>query len=511
MLYMNVLLMAAALGIGVIAGRISGIRKQKEWRKNLQWRHRLREYVMTQKMRRAARCLHHLSFSFQEDLEKSLDRMNREAAVSALIHTNERICDSCGRCRSSKMAIQKDAYYLQYLTDTFQKNGEVRREDMPQLFSETCCASGAYMVALNREMEKSQGQKEWKMRFLESRQVAGQELGELEEILGELAGTLEKPVDVTEKWEKSLKDACQHHHLEYRRGMVCEMEMGRKEVFLQLRAQGKRCIPAREAVQAVSWVLGKNYHLVPGSPTIIRDELCCLELEEEPEYQYEVGIAQRPAEGSDLSGDTISILGFSRGRLMIGLSDGMGTGRLAHEESSRVIELCEQLMEAGISLGTSGRLVNSAVFLNESNPRPATLDLHMVDLFQGKMESLKQGTPPTFLWKNGEVQRLETEQTPLGWMGEIESQVLTTSWEQDVLLVFVTDGILEAFPGEEKEEFLEAVLSRMDGMDPQRVAEDLLGLAQETEPPRDDLTAAAVYLHRGRGKEKKQGMASDIA
>ncbi|MCD8330579.1 MAG: SpoIIE family protein phosphatase [Lachnospiraceae bacterium] len=485
-----------AVCIGGAAGRMWGVGRQRRWRRSLAWRHRMREYGMTQRMREMSRCLHHLSYSFRDDLEKSYARMSREEAAAALTNTAEQVCGACGRCHASQLAIQKDAYYLQYLTAAYRKNGAVRREDMPQLFAETCRESGIYIERLNREMERNQSQTDWKRRYLESRQVAGEELLELERFLLRMADSLDKPTDVTDRWNRKLAETCRGLHLDYQRGMIWEQENGRLEMLLQIQARGRRCVPARSVAAAVGRAVGRELRPVDGSRTIVHGELCSLELEEAPAYEFEAGVARCPAKGSEISGDNFSALCLPDGKVILCLSDGMGSGRQAWAESDQVVELCEHLMEAGISLSTSARMINTALVLRQGEQRPATLDLHRIDLYSGEMESLKRGTPPTFLWQKDGIHCLESGQSPIGWAETVTEEAVSTKFAGDMAVVLLTDGVLEAFPGEDKEEFLTAVLSRMSPSKPQDAADALLALARGSEPPRDDLTVVVAAFQR---------------
>ncbi len=44
------------------------------------------------------------------------------------------------------------------------------------------------------------------------------------------------------------------------------------------------------------------------------------------------------------------------------LSDGMGSGPLANEDSSKVVELTQQLLETGFSARSALKLVNTVLF-----------------------------------------------------------------------------------------------------------------------------------------------------
>ena len=59
------------------------------------------------------------------------------------------------------------------------------------------------------------------------------------------------------------------------------------------------------------------------------------------------------------------------------LSDGMGSGPLANEDSGKVVELTQRLLETGFSARSALKLVNTVLLLAGTEQNPATLDLSL--------------------------------------------------------------------------------------------------------------------------------------
>ena len=94
---------------------------------------------------------------------------------------------------------------------------------------------------------------------------------------------------------------------------------------------------------------------------------------------------------------------------MISLCDGMGCGEPACEESGQVVELTENLLEAGFGPRAAFKLVNAVLLLAGTEQHPAALDMSCVDLYTGVLDVMKLGAAPTFVlgqegaevWKQG--------------------------------------------------------------------------------------------------------------
>ena len=67
-------------------------------------------------------------------------------------------------------------------------------------------------------------------------------------------------------------------------------------------------------------------------------------------------------------------------------------------------------------------------------------------------------------------------------------------------MVMVSDGVLEALPGEDKEQVLREYLEDMSGRDPQEAAERILDFAMSFSPEnRDDMTVLTAGIWRRAG------------
>ena len=211
-------------------------------------------------------------------------------------------------------------------------------------------------------------------------------------------------------------------------------------------------------------------------------------------YGVCLGVARAVGGGGDISGDNYSAMELPEGRYLLCLSDGMGSGAAACEESEAVVELTEQLMESGFSLEGTVKSINSVLLLREGEQCPATLDLHCLNLYTGDLSSRKQWAAATFIKRGEKVTVLESADMPIGWNRNVTGEESVSQLEKETFVVLVTDGVVEALPGTDKEEFLAEILRRVKGGNPQMMAEDILALAVGQEEPRDDMTVLVAAI-----------------
>ena len=181
--------------------------------------------------------------------------------------------------------------------------------------------------------------------------------------------------------------------------------------------------------------------------------------------------------------------------MMFSLCDGMGFGAEASRESRRIVELLETLLETGFAPRSAFKLVNTVLLLTGGEQHPAALDAGCIDLYTGALEIFKLGAPGAFVIGQEGIQVLEGRQVPAGALEQAEPVLLSRKlWDGD-RLIMVTDGVLDALPGDDKEQVMGQFLDSLEEMPPQDMAEHVLDFALSFVPgARDDMTVLAVQV-----------------
>lgn len=219
-------------------------------------------------------------------------------------------------------------------------------------------------------------------------------------------------------------------------------------------------------------------------------------------YVTEVAKLARP--GWLISGDSHLVKELPDLRLLLALSDGMGSGHPAASESRAAIDLVEKLLRAGFDRKIAVRMANSLLGLRSPGETFATLDLALVDLGGGEAEFIKVGAAPTFLVTGGQVVVIRSRSVPLGILDAADMETSRVRLRPGDTVVMVTDGVLEGPGGlAEREAWVkEVVLSRMAGRGAPGLARALLEeVSRDLSRDRaDDMTVLAVHFLQGAGR-----------
>lgn len=445
----------------------------------------------------AAKRLREMASSMGE-LAKSFSKANadhgltREDGLAALETATAMVCGSCNNCgirARCDHGTEEESYYLYYLLRTFEKKGTVDYEDMPRQFLEVCRRKSDYLGHLNRNLGRATMNLTWKHRFLESRDAVMVQFEEMAGILEEFSRQMERATDVTAKWEPALQTILKKRRIAAENILVLQYEEEQREVFFTARMTNGRCMTARDAAELVGKALKGTWSPAKDGKTIVTRNAAAFRFIEDGKYRMLFGSSRIPRSGEEISGDSYTFKNRLPGQAIMCLSDGMGSGRIAYEDSEKVIDLSEQLLETGFSARAALKLVNTVLLLTGHHERPATLDLCLVDLYSGVVEMMKLGAAASFVMGREMVEILSADHVPAGVLNPVEPIILSRKlWDSDKI-VMVSDGVLEAMPGEEKEKAFQEFLAGLPEAGPQETAEMVMAYVLALEPePRDDMT-----------------------
>lgn len=422
--------------------------------------------------------------------------LTREDALAAMQMSAAMVCGECNRCNLYSDSEKEDSYFLYYLLRSFEQKGRLDFEDMPRFFMETCKRREEYVGQLNRNLGRATMNLEWKNRFLESRDTVMIQFRELAVILEEFAHQMEQAVDITGLKEETVRRVFRLRHMAVENMLLLEYENQQREAYLTVRTTNGKCITAREAAEVLGQALGSGSWCAPkDTRALVTRQAATLRFTEAGNYKMVYGVARMPKGGEGISGDNYTCSENVPGQVILSLSDGMGSGESASEESRRVIELTQQLLETGFSARAALKMVNTILLLTGVEQHPATLDLCCVDLHTGILEAMKLGAVATFLVGVNGVELLEAGDVPAGVVQPVEPTLLSKKlWDGD-RIILVSDGVLESFPGDEKEQVLKEYLEGMLVKSPQEMADRILRTAcQNGMLPMDDMTVLVAGI-----------------
>lgn len=207
-------------------------------------------------------------------------------------------------------------------------------------------------------------------------------------------------------------------------------------------------------------------------------------------FKYRTGTAVYSAEGGSC-GDSSRIKHLSDGRLLIVLSDGMGKGRTAAEESSMTAGSIADLIEAGFSPETAIKMMNSII--SQRKDRFPTVDLCLLEK-KGIARIYKMGAASTVIKRGGKAYAVHMSALPLGISSGITIEYSGIRLKAGDQLMIMSDGITCADRGDIEMNWIRQAALEIKSKDPQTVADLMISKATQKYGihEKDDMTIISV-------------------
>lgn len=335
----------------------------------------------------------------------------------------------------------------------------------------------------------------WYNRLLENRQVIAEQLDAMAYIMQDCA----KEERVLDTKERHVLAEIRYRAREYgiisEEMHIIEMADGHIRLMAALHSRGG-CISTKTFLTAASRAMGKKLRLPADGRSFISKEAASFLFYEDTVFRSVQGIARLKKDGAKISGDNFSFLELERGELLLGLSDGMGSGATACKESEMVLDLVERFMEAGFSVETAIRMMNSAMVMKGENDLYSTVDLCKINLYSGMAKLYKIGAATTFVKKENEVLCITSKNLPVGAETQVEIETTEMKLDNGDFVVMVTDGVLEYLhvpkPEETMREVIESIRTNNPGILAKRIMERVMLFTGGA--ARDDMTVLTACI-----------------
>ena len=447
-------------------------------------------------MDKFAGSLKHLSETFL-GLEKGRRTLTGEEIDEMFGAVSEKVCQGCekkslclgeGRERTRQMVYEIMAAAEEYGAEL---NVELKRRLQKR------CVMAPRFLRETLEVFQSQKQKMvWNRKLVMNREGCAASMNAFADLVQHAARELGAGICVDEHLQRKVKVRLKKNGLKLLSSVFFMTKQGRYEVHLTVRAPKGQCVASREAAEVLSSCLGRQMLLVKGECPVVTENYGTLVFMEGPAFQTIQGVAKIGKGCQRISGDTFSMTQLPGGREGVVLSDGMGSGEHAFQESAMVVEMLEELLEAGFPPCTAVQMMNTALVAGREELCFSTVDMCIFDLYQGTCELMKAGASTTFIRTGGGVERVSSATLPVGVLQELEIERTVRQLGDGDFVVMVTDGVLDALPVGNQEAMLSALIGGAGTNNPGELAHYLLEQVLELsgEVPADDMTILAVGL-----------------
>lgn len=426
--------------------------------------------------------------------KETLDQEDLQEIYEA---ARENVCVDCGRFGECWGTGAERTAHMVYdlLSVTAREEGageEVFRLHVQERFLRYCIRGNAFAEELKNCFYRARLNLLWSNRLLENRAALACQLEETAGILREVACTVFEAGEPDRALEKKIRGRLRLRHIRVRDLRLLKRDWRHPELILTANAAKGHCVTVREVASVLSEACESPLVAERNSRLTLGHEPATLHFVEETHYYMLTGAAREACPGQPACGDNFAVLTGSHGQVVLGISDGMGSGAAASRESQMVIELLEQFLNAGFSAETAVKMINSTMVLRRGMRTFSTLDICRVSLYSGQCEFLKVGAATTFIRRKDGVDTVSCTSLPVGVFQEADLERARVCLESGDMVVMVSDGVLDALPRDGGEELLKRLILQTTAENPTEFAGKLLKQVKDSGAgPRDDMTVLA--------------------
>lgn len=435
-------------------------------------------------------------FIRDDDLSKQ-KRGDSLAGIQTKIEKN--VCSNCEiRCQCEYMEVAKQQELIEELVDDLEEFGVELSVTKKRALQKKCAEFDRFKEMVEVALEEQKQWNIWEKKLLQNKEASLVAIHAFADAIEEITRELDASIFRDDRLEKKIGQALKKVGVRPLKITLMVSSQGRYEIQISAKAKRGVCITTKEVASILSDTVGMNIIQEQKEPIKLREEYSTIIFIERVKYHTLYGMAKRKKKGSEISGDNFLVMDMPGGKKGILLSDGMGSGQRAFQESKMAIELAEELLETGVSPELIVEMVNAALATGTEEVEFATLDLCVIDLYQGIATLIKAGSSTTYIKSKAKVRSYDAASLPLGVMVNTEFDVYHTMLGDETYIVMMTDGVTELIPMDLRECYVETFLKCVKVKSPKEIAKELLeGLLHlQGEEIKDDMMVLVIGAWR---------------
>ncbi len=409
----------------------------------------------------------------------------------------ERVCRNCSNVETCFGRERIRTYELvQEILYTVEESGMVLNAELKQKIHKTCMQATQFTKAVLDVYKNEKHSLMWQHRIAQNREGCAVQLDAFAKMILHSTRELNASIFMDEHLEKKIKTKLSKAGVKLLSSVFFVTENGYYEIHVTIKAQKGGCITTKEIARALSECTGRAMSPGREERTVVGNDYETIICVENPQYQTLQGVAKIGKGCDKISGDNFSMLELPGGKSGVILSDGMGAGMHAYKESAMVVEVLEDLLNAGFPKETALQMLNTAMVMGREELCFSTIDMCLFDLYTGVCEFAKAGAATTFIKRAGKIEKIQSTSLPLGVMSKLDVDYTESKLQDGDMVVMVTDGVMDALPVGEQEILMQMIIEGTAITNPKEMAHHILEQILECsgEVPMDDMTVLVVGI-----------------
>ena len=409
----------------------------------------------------------------------------------------DRVCSSCSM---KSLCWVRESYYSYSSFGELIQNFEEKKMELPKELERKCIKRTELVKNTEEIVNNFIVNEMWQNRLSECRELLSGQINNMADSVGEIVGDFEVDVKINSSVENNLRKILDKNRIKYK-DVFC---YNSKNDRLVIELSKEQCSGKQECVKEILPLVNsvaKKYMCIANEECCInkKEGICSTVFEEAPKYYVASYVSRICRNGESYNGDSYCNRKLKDGSFLTIISDGMGSGPEAFQESSAVVELIERFVGNGFNKLTAISTINSIMSIKfDKDERFSTVDMSSIDTYSGDISFMKVGAIPSFIKRGEHVQVISSKTLPIGVLDKVDVDIIDRTLKNGDMIVMVSDGLIDYVEGSKADsEWIVDYLKKSNNIDPKDLSQDLILKAKELSGGKikDDMTVIVLKIH----------------
>ena len=452
--------------------------------------------ITSSKLMNIQRVYNELANTFDKvrERDKIIDQRD-VATIIDMIHNDE--CKYCSMQRICWESKFNYTYNLIYEMIEKIEDGEISERDIPDKFRKECMKPEIIIKVANYYYKMYALDYDWNMKLCETRNVISKQIRDISKSIESISKSLDQDIMLNLDKEKEIFDELQRNNIIVDKVNYIQENNEDFKITIEMKNCRDGCLCDEKLLKIISDFVGESLDIQKIGCHCL-GENCKVIITKAEKFKVVTEVATMSRDGHIFCGDNYTFMEIYEGKYMMAISDGMGKGKKAYDESSVTIDILENMMEAKIDKEIVINTINNMILLKSSEEIFSTLDLGIIDLKKGRLETVKMGACSTYISReNKDVDLISSSSLPVGILSEVNLDRHNVKIKDGDFIIMVSDGIVDAGKNNDfGENWLIYFLKKLTTANPKEIANQILDRALELQlgDVEDDMTVLVTKV-----------------
>jgi len=416
------------------------------------------------------------------------DKLALKSKSSSMVENlAERVCSNCDM---NNMCWKREMHYTYSAFQELMENLQSNKSIMPDELERKCIKRSTLLKNAEEIVNNYIISEMWRNRLSEGRELLASQIGNMANSIEEITEEFNSDIRFNSEIENRIKSILAKNNIAIEDCICLDDKRHRIVVKISMKDCGGKQTCIKDILPLLNQATLKAMCVSDeGCRIDMLTKNCFMTFEEMPKYYVSTFVSRQSKDGENYSGDSYLFTKLKDGTYMSIISDGMGSGPQACQESKAVIDLIENLTTAGFSKITAINTANSIMTLKFSeNEKFSTVDLSSIDLYTGEIEFMKVGAVASFIKSGNKVVSINSKTLPIGILDKVDVEISKKRVKNGDMIIMISDGISESISIEQSDWIFEFI-NGFDNSNPKAMADGLIEKAKELGGKvKDDMT-----------------------